>query len=229
MSPQSCTICEHPDREAIEAALEEGEAGRAIARRFQLTEASMRRHRTNHLGIAHEDAPEEEMPRAGEDLGREEEDARTIAERRVAAEEEERRNRRIAEYAREEEQRREKARQEAAREAHQRAWRAEADKLAEKRFELAVELEKKLADLQRGLDEYCEVDNQHLAALRNAGSPLLMRQPVESSLLAPWIAGRLGRRYVPEGKDFFGGTGLSDLAARDPLVCPPREDDQSAS
>jgi len=47
--PQSCTICEHERRREIDAALRKGEPGRGLARRYGLAEASVRRHRANHM------------------------------------------------------------------------------------------------------------------------------------------------------------------------------------
>lgn len=45
---QQCRVCEHPEREAVDAALGAGEPGREVARRFGLTEAGVRRHKANH-------------------------------------------------------------------------------------------------------------------------------------------------------------------------------------
>jgi len=45
-----CTICQHPDRKAIDRAVLAGEPNRRIASRFDaLTEAAIRRHRADHL------------------------------------------------------------------------------------------------------------------------------------------------------------------------------------
>lgn len=50
MSPQSCTVCGHPERRRIDAALLSGEeSNRAVARRFEVSEAATRRHKDNHL------------------------------------------------------------------------------------------------------------------------------------------------------------------------------------
>ena len=49
LMPQSCTVCEHEKRQEIDDALAAEEPGRAVARRFGLTEAAVRRHRANHL------------------------------------------------------------------------------------------------------------------------------------------------------------------------------------
>ncbi len=46
----TCTICNHPDRKAIESALVEGVGVRAIASRFvPLTRSSIQRHKEEHL------------------------------------------------------------------------------------------------------------------------------------------------------------------------------------
>jgi hypothetical protein len=47
--PRSCATCEHPEREAIDRALVGGASNRATASLYDLSEAAVRRHRTNHL------------------------------------------------------------------------------------------------------------------------------------------------------------------------------------
>lgn len=47
--PRRCSICIHPDRDKIDRALLAGEAYRRIAAQFSLSEASVRRHRADHL------------------------------------------------------------------------------------------------------------------------------------------------------------------------------------
>lgn len=48
--PRSCTICEHPEREAIDRALVGGESAAGISGRYRtIGERAVRRHRTNHL------------------------------------------------------------------------------------------------------------------------------------------------------------------------------------
>ncbi len=47
--PQVCTVCTHADRSAINAALVSGEPKRAIASRYDLTAASVKRHARRHL------------------------------------------------------------------------------------------------------------------------------------------------------------------------------------
>lgn len=47
--PRVCTICSHPDRAAIDAALVAGESFRGISRRFAVSEDALARHRRNHL------------------------------------------------------------------------------------------------------------------------------------------------------------------------------------
>lgn len=55
-----CLICLRPDRDAVEEALSAGESGRAVARRFGLSEAAVRRHRQNHATKLGEDPMTEE-------------------------------------------------------------------------------------------------------------------------------------------------------------------------
>ncbi len=48
--PRTCTVCAHPRREAIDAALlDPGESFRNIAERFSLSAAALHRHKTAHL------------------------------------------------------------------------------------------------------------------------------------------------------------------------------------
>jgi hypothetical protein len=47
--PRVCTICAHPQRSAIDAALVAGEPYRSIAQRFAASEAAMFRHKVEHL------------------------------------------------------------------------------------------------------------------------------------------------------------------------------------
>lgn len=48
---KSCSVCEHPDREAIDKALREGVTPYKLAQRYGLPKESLRRHRTNHVGM----------------------------------------------------------------------------------------------------------------------------------------------------------------------------------
>lgn len=43
-----CTVCRHPERGEIEAALGRGEPNRRVAARFRLAESSLRRHLAEH-------------------------------------------------------------------------------------------------------------------------------------------------------------------------------------
>jgi hypothetical protein len=47
--PRSCTICEHPEREAIDHALVGGASNRSVASLYDVSEAAVRRHKSNHL------------------------------------------------------------------------------------------------------------------------------------------------------------------------------------
>jgi hypothetical protein len=44
-----CTVCAHPQRPAIDAALVAGEPNRRIATQYAFSEASVRRHRAKHI------------------------------------------------------------------------------------------------------------------------------------------------------------------------------------
>ena len=50
--PRPCATCRHPDRADIDASLVGGEPNRRVAARFALSEASVRRHRADHLPAA---------------------------------------------------------------------------------------------------------------------------------------------------------------------------------
>jgi hypothetical protein len=47
--PRVCTVCEHPEREAIDRALVGGASNRSAASLYDVSEAAVRRHKGNHL------------------------------------------------------------------------------------------------------------------------------------------------------------------------------------
>jgi hypothetical protein len=47
--PRSCTVCEHPDREAIDRALVGDSSNLSVSSLFGVSESAVRRHKTNHL------------------------------------------------------------------------------------------------------------------------------------------------------------------------------------
>src|SRR5918997_1142496 len=47
--PRACTVCEHPEREAIDRVLVGGASNRSAASLYDVSEASVRRHKSNHL------------------------------------------------------------------------------------------------------------------------------------------------------------------------------------
>jgi hypothetical protein len=47
--PRSCTVCEHPSREAIDRALVGDASNRSVASLYDVSEAAVRRHKANHL------------------------------------------------------------------------------------------------------------------------------------------------------------------------------------
>ncbi len=48
--PRTCTVCAHPDREAIDQALVDGEAVRTVASRYvPLSKTALQRHKDEHL------------------------------------------------------------------------------------------------------------------------------------------------------------------------------------
>src|SRR5215208_4383500 len=47
--PRRCTVCDHPESHSIDEALVTGAPYRSVARRFELSESSVYRHKTEHL------------------------------------------------------------------------------------------------------------------------------------------------------------------------------------
>ena len=47
--PRSCSTCDHAEREAIDRALVAGASNRSVASLYNVSEASVRRHKANHL------------------------------------------------------------------------------------------------------------------------------------------------------------------------------------
>jgi hypothetical protein len=47
--PRSCTICTHPEREAVDQALVGDASNRSVASLYDVSEAAVRRHAANHL------------------------------------------------------------------------------------------------------------------------------------------------------------------------------------
>ena len=50
--PRVCTVCSHPERAAIDAALVAGEPNRSIARHFNVSRDAIARHKADHLPAA---------------------------------------------------------------------------------------------------------------------------------------------------------------------------------
>jgi hypothetical protein len=47
--PRRCTVCDHPQRHGIDEALVSGTPYRGVAKRFELSESAVYRHKTEHL------------------------------------------------------------------------------------------------------------------------------------------------------------------------------------
>ena len=47
--PRRCTVCDHPERHSIDEALVSGAPYRSVAKRFELSESAVYRHKTEHL------------------------------------------------------------------------------------------------------------------------------------------------------------------------------------
>ncbi len=68
--PRTCTICEHPEREAIDRALVGGASNRSAASLYDVSEAAVRRHKGNHIPATLARAEEaKESSRADDLLG----------------------------------------------------------------------------------------------------------------------------------------------------------------
>jgi hypothetical protein len=47
--PRRCTVCDHPERHSIDETLVTGAPYRSVAKRFELSESAVYRHKTEHL------------------------------------------------------------------------------------------------------------------------------------------------------------------------------------
>ena len=66
--PRSCTVCEHPEREAMDRALVGGASNRSVASLYDVSEAATRRHKANHLPATLAKAHEADEAARGDDL-----------------------------------------------------------------------------------------------------------------------------------------------------------------
>src|ERR687898_685785 len=49
--PRRCTVCDHPQRHSIDEALVTGAPYRSVAKRFELSESAVYRHKADHLPL----------------------------------------------------------------------------------------------------------------------------------------------------------------------------------
>jgi len=49
--PRRCTVCDHPEKHSIDEALVSGAPYRSVAKRFDLSENAVYRHKTEHLPV----------------------------------------------------------------------------------------------------------------------------------------------------------------------------------
>src|SRR5215217_4843212 len=47
--PRRCTVCDHPEKHGIDEVLVNGTAYRSVAKRFELSESAVYRHKIEHL------------------------------------------------------------------------------------------------------------------------------------------------------------------------------------
>jgi hypothetical protein len=66
--PRSCTICEHPEREAIDRLLVGDSSNLSVSSLFGVSESAVRRHKANHLPAMLAKAQEAEEVSRADDL-----------------------------------------------------------------------------------------------------------------------------------------------------------------
>ena len=66
--PRRCTVCDHPKKHSIDEALVTGVPYRSVAKRFELSESSVYRHKTEHLPAHLLKAREAEVVAQADDL-----------------------------------------------------------------------------------------------------------------------------------------------------------------
>jgi len=66
--PRRCTLCVHPEREAIDARIVGGEAARLLAAVYGVSDRALRRHAANHLPAALADAQSAKAATKADDL-----------------------------------------------------------------------------------------------------------------------------------------------------------------
>jgi hypothetical protein len=66
--PRRCTVCDHPERYSIDETLVTGAPYRSVAKRFELSESAVYRHKTEHLPAHLLKAREVEEVAQAEDL-----------------------------------------------------------------------------------------------------------------------------------------------------------------
>ena len=66
--PQKCSICRHPEREAIDSELLEGRPLRQIAARCSVSMTALQRHKTGHVSLKLVKARDAEVASSADDL-----------------------------------------------------------------------------------------------------------------------------------------------------------------
>jgi hypothetical protein len=66
--PRRCTVCDHPERHCIDETLVTGAPYRSVAKRFELSESAVYRHKTEHLPAHLLKAREAEEAATADDL-----------------------------------------------------------------------------------------------------------------------------------------------------------------
>jgi hypothetical protein len=66
--PRRCTVCDHHERHSIDEALVTGAPYRSVAKRFELSESAVYRHKTEHLPAHLSKAREAEEIARADDL-----------------------------------------------------------------------------------------------------------------------------------------------------------------
>jgi hypothetical protein len=66
--PRRCTVCDHPERHVIDEVLVTGAPYRSVAKRFELSESAVYRHKSDHLPAHLVKAKEAEEVAKADDL-----------------------------------------------------------------------------------------------------------------------------------------------------------------
>lgn len=216
MTPMPCAVCTDERRPEIDEALAGGESGRSVSRRFDIPEANVRRHRSNHLDA---DEPVGTTVPA-DDVDEVPETPLQAARRRMAEEDAAATDTRLRRYTTEEAENRRREAERAEAERLRQEARERAEKLARDRAELEADIEEAAMDLVRQINELEALDREHTRSLRAAGEPGYRSNESLRGHLGAYLAGVLG--------DYVASWDHTRTRTADP-VKPLRERDRLAA